>query len=383
MSDPKSRALPYSLSLYFIMLSVYCADIFFLKSDLTVLGDNFYARFFSFVILMMLVLFKQEHLKTYGISNKKEKFRDGLVFGTLFSVVPIAIVSAAELIIFRIYSPSRISLGFATPNISFVKNESYLTPLFCIVVYFLTTFFAACFKETFFRGFLLHKFEKLTTFHPANFFQALLYMTFILPKLIRNFGTGYYGEGIVELAVYVVLFYIIHEIITGLKWGLLSNVGESVYISIIDNTLYVFLANSIQIISPSSNWVFFIFMLSTQLISFAFVWIYCKHQKLVKAQKEAAELDQKLKKVKKDEKKPVYTAELVEKEEQISPDSFKRIIREATGADPKMNETEIDDFLKDFGKPAHKPKKQAAPIQTTALDPDNFDVDDFLKGYKK
>lgn len=382
MSDPKSRTLPYSLSLYFIMLSVYCADLFFLKSDLTVLGDNFYARFFSLVILIMLVLFKQEHLKVYGISNKKEKIRDGLIFGTLFSVVPIAIVSAAELIIFRIFSPLRISLGFATPNILFVKNESYLTPLFCTAVYFLTTFFAACFKETFFRGFLLHKFEKLTTFHPANFFQALLYMTFILPKLIRNFGTDYYKESIVNLAVYVVLFYILHEIITGLKWGLLSNTGESVYISIVDNTLYVFLANSIQIISPNSNWFFFIFMLSTQLISFVFVWLYCKHKKLVKEQKEAAELDQKLKKIKKDEK-PVYTAELVEKAEQISPDSFKQIIREATSSDPKMNETEIDDFLKDFGKPTHKPQKQAAPTPATALNPDNFDVDSFLKGYKK
>lgn len=382
MSDPKSRVLPYSLSLYFIMLSVYCADIFFLKSDHTVLGDSFYARFFSLVILMMLVLFKKEHIKTYGISNKKEKSRDGILFGTLFSVVPVAIVSLAEIIVFAIFSPSRLSLNFVTPNIAFVKNDSFLTPLLCIAVYFLTTFLASCFKEMFFRGFLLHKFKKLTTFHPANIFQSLLYMTFILPKLIRNFGTGYYSDNIVRLAVYVVIFYIIHEILTGIKWGLLTDIGGSVYASVIDNTLYVFLANSIQIISPSSNWVFFAFMLSTQLISFAMVVIYCKQKKLIQKQKEAAELDQKLRKATED-KKPVYSAKLVEKEEQISPDSFKRIIREAKNSESKMSESEIDDFLRDFGKPAHKPKKQSTPTHPTSVDPDNFDVDDFLKGYKK
>lgn len=381
-NNPTSKSLSDALYLFFIMLTIYCIDIFFWKSDLTVLGDNFYARFISFVILFMLVIFKKEHLKAYGISKKKEKLRDGLLFGTLFSVVPVAIASVTEIVIFRIFFPSRISLDFVTPNTAFVKNDGYLTPLFCIVIYFLATFFSACFKEIFFRGFLLHKFKKLTTFQPANLFQALLYMTFILPKLIRNFGTDYYDESIVGLAVYFVVFYIIHETVTGLKWGLLSNAGDSVYISIVDNALYTFLAGGIQIIAPNSILISFIVMLSTQFISFAFVLIYCKHKKLIQKQKETAKLEQKLQKVNKD-RKPVYTAELVEKEEQISPDSFKRIIREATSTEHRMSENEIDNFLKDFGKPKRKSKKQSTTSYATSLDPNNFDVDSFLKEYKK
>ena len=100
MSDPKGKALPDLISMYLIMLVIYCLDVFFLKSDLTVLGDNFYSRFLCFTVLLMTVVSKREHLKSFGISRKKEKLKSALIFGTVFSAVPILIVSAAEFFIF-------------------------------------------------------------------------------------------------------------------------------------------------------------------------------------------------------------------------------------------------------------------------------------------
>lgn len=405
MSDPKGKALPDLISMYLIMLVIYCLDVFFLKSDLSVLGDNFYSRFVCITVLLMTVVFKREHLKSFGISRKKGKFKSALIFGTLFSAVPIAIVSIVEFIIFKINNPEAIDINFTPPSLSYVQTEGYLTPAFCITVYILTSLLAACFKEMFFRGFLLHKLQKLTTFKSANIFQALLYMTFIIPKLVRNFVMGYYSEDIVKLAAFVIIFYLVHESITGIKWGMLAKVSGSVYISIIDNFLYVFLANSLHIVDQSTRWLFMIHMLSTQLISLALVAIYCKKVSAEKnveekpSEKETITPPQKEDVVKKAEPIEIHEDKNEKKEEinietfidkaEISPSQFKEIIKENTALtsvahNGELSEEEIDNYLKNFGKPKaqYNPPKPSKP-DTTKENDEGFDIDDFLKGFSK
>lgn len=402
MSDPKGKALPDLISMYLIMLVIYCLDVFFLKSDLTVLGDNFYSRFLCFTVLLMTVVFKREHLKSFGISRKKEKFKSALIFGTVFSAVPIFIVSAVEFFIFKSTDPDNIHVTFTPPSLSYVQTEGYLTPAFCITIYILTSLFAACFKEMFFRGFLLHKLEKLTVFKSANTFQALLYTTFIIPKLVRNFVMNYYSKEIISIAAFVIVFYLIHEFITGLKWGMLAKVSGATYISIIDNFLYVFLANSLHIVSHQSKWLFIIHMLSAQLISLALVAVYCK--KASGSKEELNEAEKKETSAKKAEpiiknEKEIITektesdelkSEEFDKHTEISPNQFKEIIKESSVKAEKshngeLSEAEIDNYLKDFGKPkAHynPPQKPSQP-NSSEEESKSFDVDDFLKGFSK
>lgn len=404
MSDPKGRALPNLLSMYFIMLLIYCLDVFFIESDLTVLGDNFYSRFISFVVLLLLLIFKKEHIKNFGITKKKEKIKDALICGMLFSIVPLLIVSIFELFMFKISDPTKIDISFNPPSLNYVRTEGYLTPGVCISIYILTTFFAACFKEMFFRGFLLHKLEKLTVFKSANIFQALLYMTFIIPKLIRNFAKGYYGEEIVQLAVFVVIFYLVHEFITGIKWGLLAKSGGTTYISIVDNFLYVFLANSVRVVDQSTKWLFMLHMLSAQIISLAMVFIYYKRHLVQSTESKSKEKTTlkvpKLKKYASPENNEVnedmHTEQAIANttatENTISPNQFKNIVKvssiELNESDKahngELSEDEIDSFLKSFGKPQHhyhppvKKKEPQKPVDETI-----FDVDDYLKGYSK
>lgn len=402
MSDPKGKALPDLISMYLIMLVIYCLDVFFLKSDLTVLGDNFYSRFLCFAVLLMTVVFKREHLKSFGISRKKEKFKSALIFGTVFSAVPIFIVSAVEFFIFKSTDPDNIHVTFTPPSLSYVQTEGYLTPAFCITIYILTSLFAACFKEMFFRGFLLHKLEKLTVFKSANTFQALLYTTFIIPKLVRNFVMNYYSKEIISIAAFVIVFYLIHEFITGLKWGMLAKVSEATYISIIDNFLYVFLANSLHIVSHQSKWLFMIHMLSAQLISLALVAVYCKkasgnNEELNEAEKKETSA-KKAEPIIKNEKEIItektesdeLKSEEFDKHTEISPNQFKEIIKESSVKAEKshngeLSEAEIDNYLKDFGKPkAHynPPQKPSQP-NSSEEESESFDVDDFLKGFSK
>lgn len=402
MSDPKGKALPDLISMYLIMLVIYCLDVFFLKSDLTVLGDNFYSRFLCFTVLLMTVVFKREHLKSFGISRKKEKFKSALIFGTVFSAVPIFIVSAVEFFIFKSTDPDNIHVTFTPPSLSYVQTEGYLTPAFCITIYILTSLFAACFKEMFFRGFLLHKLEKLTVFKSANTFQALLYTTFIIPKLVRNFVMNYYSKEIISIAAFVIVFYLIHEFITGLKWGMLAKVSGATYISIIDNFLYVFFANSLHIVSHQSKWLFMIHMLSAQLISLALVAVYCKkasgsNEELNEAEKKETSA-KKAEPIIKNEKEIItektesdeLKSEEFDKHTEISPNQFKEIIKESSVKAEKshngeLSEAEIDSYLKDFGKPkAHynPPQKPSQP-NSSEEETKSFDVDDFLKGFSK
>lgn len=397
MSNPKGKALPDLISMYLIMLVIYCLDVFFLKSDLTVLGDNFYSRFLCLTVLLMTVVFKREHLITFGIRRKAAKLKSAFILGTFFSVVPIATVSIFEYIFFKILYPNAIDINLTPPSLSYVQTGGYLTPALCIAIYILTSLFAACFKEMFFRGFLLHKLEKLTTLKVANIFQALLYMTFVIPKLIRNFAMNYYSEDIVKLAAFVVIFYLVHEFITGLKWGMLAKVSGAVYISIIDNFLYVFLANSLHIVDQSTKWLFMIHMLATQLISLALVAIYCKKASSAKSVEEktsekkstvaAKEKTKNPAPIETQEEKEVINAEAFNGKAEISPSQFKEIIKENTvqSALPhngELSEEEIDSYLKDFGKPKgqYNPPKTSKPDMAKET-VESFDVDDFLKGF--
>lgn len=101
MSNPKGKALPNLISMYLIMLVIYCLDVFFLKSDLTVLGDNFYSRFLCLTVLLMTVVFKREHLITFGIRRKATKLKSAFIFGTFFSVVRLQLFQYLNLYFLR------------------------------------------------------------------------------------------------------------------------------------------------------------------------------------------------------------------------------------------------------------------------------------------
>ena len=124
MSNPKGKALPDLISMYLIMLVIYCLDVFFLKSDLTVLGDNFYSRFLCLTVLLMTVVFKREHFITFGIRRKATKLKSAFIFGTFFSVVPIATVSIFEYIFSK--KGMVLIIGFLKASISKVNRSAKL-----------------------------------------------------------------------------------------------------------------------------------------------------------------------------------------------------------------------------------------------------------------
>lgn len=398
MSNPKGRALPEIISLFLVMLVIYCLDVFFVKSDLTVLGDNFYSRFISFTVIFMLIFFKREHINSFGLKKDKKKFVNALIFGAVFSIVPIVCACLIEYIFFKAFSPDDIMMSFFPPTVFYTKSGTDFPIGICILIYAFTSLLASLFKETFFRGFLLHKFKRLMPFISANIFQALLYTSFVIPKLIRNFTKGYFGKGVIDIAAFVIIFYLVHEFLTGIKWGMMTKVSGSVYMSVVDDFLYVFLGNCIHIVDPTIKWAFMAFMLVAQIISFVLVTVYCyrKTGSLSQFFKDDIktgpdEPDSHAKKESQTaEPEPNgYSADIIKDMQNISPDQFKSIVEpsfaflgDTRAHNGDLSEKEIDEFLKGFSKPKHRysPPQEAKPVFNPIKDKD-FDVDSFLKDY--
>lgn len=410
MSNPKGRTLPNTLSIFFVMLAVYGMDVFIFKSDLTVLGDAFFARCISFIILFLYLWAAKEPVQTLGLSKKGEKFLAGGLYGAVFALVPLAIVTAAEIVYYLSTDATALSLRFETPNMTYVRSEENLTPVAGVVIYIFTCFFGNAFKECFFRGFLLKKFNKITDFGKANFMQAVLYMTFILPYLARSIPDQLSRNRLTpQLAVFMVIFYIVHETFAGLKWGLMTRVSGSTYMAIVDHFLYVFFSNSVFITNRYVTWSFMLHMMAIQVVSFVFVLIYYLYgMKKIndKKKKQKAKIEAEYNEIEK--RKKQKEAEKAEKKkfdalEEISPAKYKNIVNEDVkrkkGADsdesalenrilleealkeetPHENDDSVDDILRKVNREMRRRENSSSSNDIT----EDFDSDEFLKAYQR
>lgn len=410
MSNPKGRTLPNAISMYFVMLAVYCLDIFVFQSDLTVLGDAFFSRFFSFIILILYTKASKDSLAVLGISKKREKFVAGGVYGILFSLVPLLLVILCEVIYYVSADSSAINLIFSPPGLNYVRTEGHMTPVSVTVIYIATTFFGSAFKEFFFRGFMLKKMNKVMNFFSANLFQSLLYMSFILPSLARNFIRGYYNSTTAKLAVFIIIFYVIHETLAGIKWGLMTRVSGSTYIATVDHFLYVFLSNSIFISSRYETWAFMLHMMAIQIVSLMMVLVYYAigmkriNAKKLKEKKEEDEARERKEARRKEREANRVIKEKIAPLEEISPENYRNIasdarrkshededpnaplestvfiedaIQEKPTAEASEN-SDVDDFLKQMTR---EMRRREEPIRSDEITED-FDSDDFLKAYQ-
>lgn len=410
MSNPKGQTLPNALSMFFVMLAVYCIDIFLFRSDLTVLGDAFFARFISFVIIFLYLLAAKEPIETLGISKKTQKIFGGVLYGTFFTLVPLAIVTLCEVAYYASTDATALTLQFETPNMTYVRSEENLTPVAGVVIYIFTCFFGNAFKEIFFRGFLLKKFNKITDFSKANFMQAVLYMTFILPYLARNIPDQLSrGRLTVPMAVFMIVFYIVHETFAGIKWGLMTRISGSTYMATVDHFLYVFLSNSIFITNRYESWSFMLHMMAIQVISFLFVLIhYLIGMKKIneKKKRQQAKIDAELKEI--EERKKKREAERsarkkIDKLEEISPAKYKNIVHEAEKHERMAEDDEsalenkiiLEQTLKEevvnkddedidaiIRKANREMRMQENPVSSSDIT-DDFDSDEFLKAYQR
>lgn len=337
MSNPKSKNLPETLSMYLFILVTYCIDIFFFQSDRTVLADAFFSRCAGLIILFGFIWITKSSVSLVGISAEKNKAPAALILGTVFSVVPIFIVIFGEFVYYALTDITAINLQFETPNVNYIRNGDNLAVEIAIIIYFLTTLVSSVFKEFFFRGFLLKRLKKSLGFTQANIVQAVLYMFMTMPLLLRNLITHAYDDTTVSLGIYIVIFYIVHETLAAIKWGLMTRVTGATYMATVDHFLYVFLSNSVFITSRYVTWTFMAHTLMIQIISFALVLLYYKVNMKKLLEKRAQEEIERKRKEKQHIENRKYRErnnivdEKIREINEISPEQYKDIVNETNG----------------------------------------------------
>lgn len=416
MSDPKGKLLPRTLTMYFVMLVLFAADALFLKSDQTVLGNNFYSDFLGIVIMVMTVLFGLEHIKSYGLTKNGKKIKQAFVLGALFTVIPLVLVTLAEIIVIKAAAPDALKLAFYSPSQRYIDKASSLTTAACIGIYAATSIFTVCFQETFFRGFLLKKLEKITDFNVANLFQSLLFAALFLPKFIRNFITSDYATA--EIAVKIIIPSLICEFMSGILRGTLTKLNGSITAAAVDGYVCTFFVACFHIYGSTTRISTALSLLSVRLAALIFIGAYCQAKK----KKEIRAIEKKRESEAEEHRhESKYSADKLPDVEAISPNQFRSIAESPAKISPEdkifdelMNESpkdgtvgglspeeinrrrlecfkgeatgfaastvseptadfEVDDFLKNFGKP--QPKKEENVV------PENFDVDSFLSEF--
>ncbi len=393
MSNPKSKSLPSIFSMFFIMLVVYCLDIFLFESDLAFWGEAFYSSVLSIAVLFLYVQASKSKLSVLGISKLQQKITGGLLFGACFSVVPMLLVLVGEFILLGTFK-----LKFLPPSLANLDPEMNMPPVLAVVIYIFTAFLAVLLEELFFRGLMLKKLKKVTSFAKANMIQSLLYATFGFLAVLRNLIKGYCDDFASALAV--VALCILCEVLSSIKWGLLTRISGAVYVSITDHFLFSFFANSIFVADEYGLLALMLRMAMIQLLSFIAV-LGCYKLVMKKIMQKKAE-QKKIKEAnrKKREEKRQQDEKVIEVKadgmDYISPSGFKKlsgdermkseilkekaILNSSPELNEKLSEAEIDRFLRDLsGKIfAHRRKNKKDSTEIT----EDFDTDVFLRHYQ-
>lgn len=230
------NALPISVIAVFVAQII---DVFFIRCDETIFGDVIFARIAGIIITFIAA-------RTLGIRLKKRCLgRYGwyfeLLYGIAFSVAPMLVVYAAELVYFKIkgyYSDIYISLY--PPN---TEGGSLAAELALYIFALLINVF---FKEIF-RGFLLNGLYEKYGSKKSIYIQGLI-GTLLSSVLMAGMAVhGVFSErAAVDVAI-IVAASLVSTFISSVKWGFYYKVNGSIWMAIADHFVNSFVMTCVYL----------------------------------------------------------------------------------------------------------------------------------------
>lgn len=297
MANPKSKVLPQIFNVYLFVLVAHCIDVFALKlkGDSTILGTNLYGHVIGIICIFVACLIKKKDVRAYGVDLRPKRIFKGLYRGAIFSLVPLAIVAGIFELIYMSLGFEWAKVQFIPPNLNYSNGAGILK---ATLIYAITIAVSVFMKELFFRGYALRSARPVYQFFDANLIQAILYIPLPLVNHARNVLFNTYGNAFDRLPfmIAIAVFYVVHEFMTGIKWGLLARVSGDIWLVFFDHYIYNFLAFSLLFSkSKITSWDTIVKLMLVQIISFIMVWIYYKkkmaEREKHKLQKELAEIE--------------------------------------------------------------------------------------------
>lgn len=293
MANPKSRVLPQILNLYLFVIVAHCVDVFNMQimGDSTVFGNNLYGHLIGIIMIVIACMAKKKDIKTLGVIFRPKRIFKGVVTGGALAMIPIAMVAVLLMLLYAVTGNDIFKVAFIPPN----NNYSDYPLLITTMIYALTSIVSVFLKELLFRGYVIRSMRPTYPFFDANIVQAVLCIPFPIVNHLKNIFLGKYSDpfGQLPLMGTILVFYVVHEFITGIKWGLLSRVSKDIWPMFFDHYFYKVIAFSL-FFSQSKIMNFHTMgkLMAVQVISFGLTWVYYKKKR---AEIEKKRLEHKLK----------------------------------------------------------------------------------------
>lgn len=239
MKDLKEKRIAITFFLTAFIFIVQAIDVFFIKSDNTIFGDTVIAR----VLGLFAVLAASKMLK-FNIGRRclgRFGWFFELLYGIGFSLAPIVLIYAAELIYFKIKGfYSDISIFILPPN----STEKGLIP--AIAAYAFALIVNVVFKELY-RGFMLNRLCKKLGEKKSNYVQSIIFTALSFLPAIGAFAEGGFKNMPTADVVITISASAAAVFVSSIRWGYYYKVNGSVWMAIADHFVNAFIMTCIYL----------------------------------------------------------------------------------------------------------------------------------------
>lgn len=239
MKDLKEKRITITFFLTAFIFIIQAIDVFFIKSDNTIFGDTVIAR----VLGLFAVLAASKMLK-FNIGRRclgRFGWFFELLYGIGFSLAPIVLIYAAELIYFKIKGfYSDISIFILPPN----STEKGLIP--AIAAYAFALIVNVVFKELY-RGFMLNRLCKKLGEKKSNFVQSIIFTALSFLPAIGAFAEGGFKNMPTADVVITISASAAAVFVSSIRWGYYYKVNGSVWMAIADHFVNAFIMTCIYL----------------------------------------------------------------------------------------------------------------------------------------
>ena len=239
MKDLKEKRITITFFLTAFIFIIQAIDVFFIKSDNTIFGDTVIAR----VLGLFAVLAASKMLK-FNIGRRclgRFGWFFELIYGIGFSLAPIVLIYAAELIYFKIKGfYSDISIFIHPPN----STEKGLIP--AIAAYAFALIVNVVFKELY-RGFMLNRLCKKLGEKKSNYVQSIIFTALSFLPAIGAFAEGGFKNMPKADVVITISASAAAVFVSSIRWGYYYKVNGSVWMAIADHFVNAFIMTCIYL----------------------------------------------------------------------------------------------------------------------------------------
>ena len=261
--------------IFALMIAVHAFEAIVLRTDETILGENFINKVFG--IVLVFIVLKLLNWRAGDIGFARRGLVKNASLGLLLAIPSFAVSYLIEILILKGQGQD-VSLGIFTSGFSLTGNAEIHTGIGIILMCIFFNIINVVMEEGTFRGLFYHIAGTDHSRNKALMFQALLFGIWHIVTPLHNLIDG---DMNVASFIGLSLGYIILAGMMGIKWALLYNMTGSLYAGMADHFFNNCIATNLLHVTTSEGTddMMIVRVLIAQLISFGVVILIWKRRR--------------------------------------------------------------------------------------------------------